>query len=217
MTRVAGIVLAAGESRRMGRAKALLPWNGRTFLESVVTALQAGGADPILVVLGHDAETIRAGARTGPAGIVLNDDYRRGQFSSLQAGVATLPPGCAAALVALVDQPHASPELVRMLIEAFVASGAPIVRPAWRGRGGHPLLLSAETFAEIVHRPAEATTFDIVQKFRDRMIEVPAPDDSILVDFDTPEELAAHRAASGTAGGPPAGGAGDAHDPEAHS
>ena len=189
MTGISGIILAAGESRRMGQPKALLHWNGRTFLESVAMMLTNGGVDGLIAVLGdapaaviHEVEKI--GARR-----VDNPEWNTGQFSSLKAAISSLAPETLAAVVALVDQPHVPAEVVSSLISEFEASRAPIVRPVWNGRGGHPLLFSREVFATIRSLPDSATAFDVVSAFRDRRRDVAAPDGSILDDIDTPEDF----------------------------
>jgi CTP:molybdopterin cytidylyltransferase MocA len=173
----------------MGRPKALLPWKGRTFVDSVIAMLRDGGAETILTVLGPTPEVIRAGARLEGTGILLNPDYPRGQFSSFRVGVTALGPEVRAVVVALVDQPSVSPDVVRALISEFEATGAPIVRPVWGGRGGHPLLFSAETFAHVLAAPASATAYDIVKIFRDRRRDVAAPDASVITDVDTPDDF----------------------------
>ena len=186
---VPAILLAAGESRRMGRPKALLEYSGGlTFVDAAILSLRSSGADPVIVVLGSEPETIRAGARLEPARIVVNPLYRLGQLSSLKAGARALPPGAPAAIVALVDQPHVPSSVARDLIAEFRRSAAPIVRPVWNGRGGHPFLLSAETFPLLLRLPDTATPFEVVNNFHDRRRDVPSPDGSILEDFDTPEE-----------------------------
>lgn len=177
----------------MGRPKALLDWHGRTFMETIVRVLQEAGLDRVMVVLGHDADLIREPAIAAGAEVVINADYRLGQFSSLRAGVAALPPDCDAAVVCLVDQPQLSSDLVGALLAAWGESDAPIVRPVSGGRGGHPLLFAGPALAEIRRLGPERTAFDIVQQFAHLRRDVNVSDDSILVNFDTPDDLARHR------------------------
>lgn len=190
MSRTAGIVLAAGESRRMGRPKALLPWRGSTFLEIVVTQLGEAGLDPILVVIGAHAELTMASVLLANAQWIDNPEWTAGQSRSLRQGVAHLPSDVSAAVIALVDQPQIDTELIRRLQSMHTQTGAPVVRPVWNGRGGHPLLLGSEVFPRVLTAGPAETTFDMLQDFRTRTIDVEVEDDSILIDFDTPEDLA---------------------------
>jgi CTP:molybdopterin cytidylyltransferase MocA len=181
----------------MGFPKALLEHRGRTFLETIVTNMRTAGLTEIVVVLGHDPDRIRSGARLDDAAVVENPHHPEGQFSSLQRGVAEaldisprLPGGtCRGVVVALVDQPHVPAGVISDLLKEFERSAASVVRPVWNGRGGHPLLLSSETFEAILSLPRTATTWDVVRGFLDRRRDVPSPDDSVVTDIDTPEDF----------------------------
>ena len=190
MIRTAGIVLAAGESRRMGRPKALLPWHGSTFVETVVARLAGADLDPILVVIGAHAELTRAKVALTGADWIDNPDWSTGQAGSLRRAVALLPSDVTAVVVALVDQPQIDSVLVRRLVQWRAQSGAPVVRPVWNGRGGHPMLLGSEVFPRILAAGPTETTFEMLQDFRAGHVDVPVEDDSILIDFDTPDDLA---------------------------
>jgi len=189
VSRTAGIVLAAGESRRMGRPKALLPWHGSTFIEMVVTRLAEADLDPILVVIGAHAALTRSSVSLTRAQWIDNPDWPTGQAGSLRLAVSHLPADVTAAVVALVDQPQTDGTLVRRLVSIRAQSGAPVVRPVWNGRGGHPLLLGSEIFSRIKAAEPTETLFEILQAFRSDRVDVPVEDDSILIDFDTPEDL----------------------------
>src|SRR4029077_13919408 len=147
---IPAIVLAAGRSSRMGRAKATLPVDDRdSFLTRIVRTFRDAGVDDVIVVVGHDAEPIaRAFAGSGlPARFVINRDYDRGQLSSLVAGVNAIDrPGVAAALVTLGDVPLFSGAPVRAVVDRYRALRVPVVRPTSGTRHGHPLLIDRVLF-----------------------------------------------------------------------
>lgn len=141
------ILLSAGESSRVGRPKALLPWGDGTLIEYQVAELRAAGVDDIIVVLGHAAEEIRPHVPS-EARVVVNGAYREGRASSLRAGAAALPDGAGAIVVLGVDQPRPR-ELVRKLLDAHAQSGAAVTLPVSDGRRGHPTVLSALLLPEL--------------------------------------------------------------------
>lgn len=173
----------------MGRPKALLPWHGSTFVETVVAGLVEAELDPILVVIGAHAVETRGAVTLSCAEWIDNPDWTTGQAGSLRRGVARLPPDVTAAVVALVDQPQIDSALVQLLVSVRRESGAPVVRPTWNGRGGHPILIGAEVFGRILGAGPDETTFQVLAPFRGDYIDIPVEDDSILIDFDTPEDL----------------------------
>jgi molybdenum cofactor cytidylyltransferase len=142
---IPAIVLAAGRSSRMGRAKATLPaGDGHTFLTRIVRTFLDADVDDVIIVVGHDADAIAASfSESGlPARFVVNRDYDRGQLSSLLAGLDVIDrPGVTAVLVTLVDVPLVSPATVRAVIDSYRRTRAPIVRPTSGARNGHPLLI----------------------------------------------------------------------------
>lgn len=192
MSNIPGIVLAGGRSSRMGRPKALLPIGstGATFFDRVTCTLLEAGLSEIIVVVGADAEAIRAGTRP-EAGVTIvdNPDHERGQLTSLLAGLRAIDARRAtAALMTLIDVPLVSSATVRTLMETQRVSGAPIVRPVSNGRHGHPVIFGRELFAEL-HRadPAEGAK-PVVRAHAAEMIEVPIDDEGAFTDVDTPEE-----------------------------
>jgi CTP:molybdopterin cytidylyltransferase MocA len=140
---VAGILLAAGAGRRLGRPKALVEIGGEPLARRGVALLRDGGASPIVVVTGAAAVDL-------PGVLVVhNPGWRTGMGSSLAAGLATVPDNCAAAVIALVDQPLVGPEAVRRLIAAH-AAGAGVAVAAYEGAPRNPVLLAREHWAAVV-------------------------------------------------------------------
>jgi molybdenum cofactor cytidylyltransferase len=187
------IVLAAGRSSRMGRAKAALPLAGSddTFLTRIVRTFRDAGVDDVIVVVGHEAEAIAAGfAKSGLAArFVVNADYDRGQLSSLVAGLAVIDrPGVAAVLVTLVDVPLVSSATVRAVIERYRSSGAPVVRPTRGARHGHPLLIDRSLFEALRRADPLAGAKPIVRAHASAAGDLAIDDEGAFTDIDTEED-----------------------------
>ena len=195
---IPAIVLAAGRSSRMGRAKATLPaGDGHTFLTRIVQTFLDAGVDDVIVVVGHEADAIAASfAASGlPARFVLNRDYDRGQLSSLLAGIGVVDrPGVSAALVTLVDVPLVSPATVRAVVESYHRTGAPIVRPTSGDRHGHPLLIARSLFDALRAADPEAGAKPIVRAHASSAGDIAISDEGAFADIDTAED---YRAAIG--------------------
>jgi molybdenum cofactor cytidylyltransferase len=146
---VVALVLAAGAGTRMGRPKQLLPLGGRPMLQHAVDAVAAGGLGELVVVLGHAAEEVAAALALPPgARVVVNDRHAEGQATSLAAGLAAMPDDARAALVLLGDQPEMRPDAIRAVAAARRPDGPPMLRAAYRGRPGHPVLLERALWPE---------------------------------------------------------------------
>jgi molybdenum cofactor cytidylyltransferase len=187
---IAGLILAAGESSRMGTDKATLTYRGRTFLELVVQTLRETGIERIAVVLGHHAEEIQRNVKIDAAQVLINPDYKSGQTSSLQVGLRSLMANevdVEAIILCLVDHPAVSAETVRKLVAAFRESGAPVVIPTCRGRRGHPVLIRRQVFDELLGLAAGVGADSVLRKFRQETKFVEVEDEGILIDVDDPE------------------------------
>jgi molybdenum cofactor cytidylyltransferase len=185
---IAGLVLAAGESSRMGSDKATLTYRGRSFLESIVEALEAAGIGRIAVVLGHHAAEIERQVRRGPAQVVVNPDYRLGQTSSLQAGLRGLmAEDLEAVILCLVDHPAVSHQTLCRLVAAFRHSAAPLVIPTYQGRRGHPVLMGRQIFLELLGLEREAGADSVVRKYRAATEFIEVEDEGVVLDVDDPE------------------------------
>jgi len=186
---VAGVILAAGESSRMGRDKALLPLGRLTFLEHLVGVLH-GEVAPLLVVLGHHGDEIEQQIPSHqPVHVLRNPDYRLGQLSSLQVALRFLDgQNAEAALVCLVDHPAISKPIVRGLLERFRAAAAPILIPTHQGRRGHPVLFSRRVFRELLEAPLQEGARSVVRRHEKDVEFVETDDSGILLDIDRPED-----------------------------
>jgi molybdenum cofactor cytidylyltransferase len=185
---IAGLILAAGESSRMKRDKALLIYRGLTFLETLILNLRGAGIENIAVVLGHHANEIERAVNLAGVRVVLNPDYRRGQTSSLQAGLAAfeeLSPD--AVILCLVDHPVVSAEIIGKLMSSFEKDHPPAVIPTLDGQRGHPVVINRTLFAEILALPPDGGANSVLRKYRDATQFAEVEDRGILVDVDDPE------------------------------
>ena len=183
MNRVAGLILAAGESRRMGFPKALLEFRGETFLDRLIHRLSAACA-PVIVVLGAEADRIRAGLRAADrAVIVRNPDYLQGQITSMQCGLRSVPADARAILFTLVDHPNPAPET----IAALTAHTGPITIPRHTGRRGHPILLSSRLIPEFLALDASESARTVLTRHAAGIEYLEVDDPGILDDVDDPE------------------------------
>jgi molybdenum cofactor cytidylyltransferase len=186
---LAAVILSGGASRRMGSPKALLPYQGRPFLEHLldVTALPEIGVRR--VVLGADAEPIAKAVRLKPEEIVINDDWEKGQLSSIQAALRSLPPGTAGMVLCLIDHPLISVELVRELIEQFHASGKAIALPVYEGRRGHPVIFSSTLYDELLRAPLETGARAVVWAHPGEVAELRTNEEGCVLNLNDPETL----------------------------
>lgn len=193
MSDVVAILLAAGESRRMGQLKALLLWRGISLLEHQVASLKAGGVDRVIVVLGHQADRLSPLLENLEyVSCVFNPDYLSGKTTSIKAGVQGLHEDRPNTLLMLnVDQPR-SAESVRSLLEAHCLGSALLTIPTFEGKGGHPIIIDSSLIDEILMINEETQGMKaVMQRHIDqtRRVEVPGPE--VLWDLNTPEQYQA--------------------------
>jgi molybdenum cofactor cytidylyltransferase len=182
------VVLAAGESRRMGAPKQLLRFGGKTVLQAVVDALLACPLAGVTVVLGHRAEEIGATLGDRPVRVAVNEAYGDGMLSSVRAGLRALPADATAFLICLGDQPSVDPEVVSRLLDAHRRRGAGIVIPVWRGKRGHPALIHLRHREEIEALSPDLGLKGLMRSHPEDTVEVEVETPAILDDLDTPED-----------------------------
>jgi CTP:molybdopterin cytidylyltransferase MocA len=187
---VGGVVLAAGRSARMGESKALLEIDGETFLERAIGILQGGGCGVVAVVLAAGDAGRRAGelARARGALAVENRLEAAEQIDSLRIGLAALPAEAEAAIALPVDHPLADAQTVAALIRTFHSSGAPIVRPVYRDRPGHPVLFARAVWEELADPDLAEGARDVVHRHAEEIRDVAIDDRGVTVDVDTPDD-----------------------------
>ena len=189
---VAGILLAAGTSSRMGCNKLLFELGGESVLRGAARRALAGGLSPLLVVLGHQAERTRQELDGLACQAVINPDYDQGITSSLRAGVSALPPGVPAAMVLLADMPRVSAEMIAGLVARYRATGAPLVISDYEGVNAPPMLYDRRLFDELRAMTGGGCGRQVVKRHRTEaeMVRWPA---ATLADLDVPEDYARMR------------------------
>ncbi|WP_366552590.1 molybdopterin-binding/glycosyltransferase family 2 protein [Aquibaculum sediminis] len=193
--RIATIVLAAGRSSRMGeRNKLLEEIEGSPLVLHAVRAAKASQADSVLVVTGHEHEAVESVLAPEKVRTIHNPDYAHGLSTSLHRGLAALPDDCDGAVVLLGDMPKVTAEVIDRLIAAFSpVEGRSICLPMRQGRRGNPVLFARRYFAEVMEISGDLGARPLLGNYPDQVAEVPMPDDAVLTDVDTPEQLDALR------------------------
>ncbi len=189
---IPAIVLAAGKSSRMGRPKATLALEGGdTFVTRIVRTFAAAGISDVIIVVGHDADAvIDAFAETDlSATFVENPDYEQGQLSSLLAGLRVVDrPGVVASLLTLVDVPLIGVSTVRAVVDRYLTTHAPIVRPVRGAEHGHPVLIDRSLFDALRHADPREGAKAVVRSHASASGDVPVEDAGAFADADTPVE-----------------------------
>lgn len=179
------IILAAGESKRMGFPKMLLRFNGKTMIENVMDNVTESDSDSILVVLGAAREELIDIVSKYDVKHCYNDNYKEGMLSSVQCGFKNLPPDTEAILVFQGDQPFITPAVINSVISAYRSSGKGIIIPVYKGKRGHPLLLDSKYRDMIDTLDPEKGLRSITYTHSADIHEVKTDEPGILRDFDT--------------------------------
>jgi len=182
------VVLAAGESLRMGRPKLLLPYGEETIIETVLRNVGSSTVDGTVVVLGGARRAIEDRIRRFPVRRAVNRAYREGMLSSVRRGLSALPPSARAALIVLADQPDISPVVIDALIKAYRDGGKGIVLPVFQKKRGHPLLVDLKYRRAIESLSPEIGLRGLLLDHGDDILEIRISSREILTDIDRPED-----------------------------
>ena len=168
----------------MGTPKALLRFQGETFLDRLIRLFSAV-ANPVIVVVGHHAGAIRSGIeRSSEAVFALNPDPERGMLSSFQCGLEAVPAEAEAVMFTPVDHPHLESSTLEKLMADFLAKQAPVTVPTHDGKHGHPVCIARPVIAELLALPPEAQASDVIHRYVSRTSYIEVPDAAVLTDVD---------------------------------
>ena len=191
---VAGVILAAGQSRRMGRPKMNLPWGDTTIIGSVARSLLQGGANPVVAVTGGSKQAVEEALNGLPVLTVFNPQSESGgMLSSLKAGLQALDDTIGATLVTLGDQPQIQATVVEALIMEYDRSGVSLIVPSYQMRRGHPWLVSREWWQEILRLEPPLTLRDFLEQKATEIHYLVVDSASVIQDIDTPEQYETYR------------------------
>jgi molybdenum cofactor cytidylyltransferase len=188
---ITALILAAGQSSRMGQHKMLLPLQGKPLLLHAVDHALAVEFDEVIVVVGHHANDVRATLAGHPVRIVENPEYQQGQSTSVRAGIAALDPAAKAVIVLLGDQPLITPAILKSLMQAWQHSGKPIVVPFYGGQRGNPVLFARALFPELLQVTGDQGGREVLQRHAEEIEPVQIDDANAAQDLDTLQEYQA--------------------------
>lgn len=187
---VASIILAAGNSSRMRRPKALLPYRGKTFLLKLIEDFEGIGCRPILIILGKDQEKIKPILSKKSVILLHNPHPENGPLSSLQIALRSLPIECEGFFFCPVDHPAVKRETLKLLLSKWRKNPVKALRPKFGDRRGHPVIMGSNWIEEIMWLPLSSNMRELLQKRSKEVVDLAVDDPGILLNVDTPEDYA---------------------------
>jgi len=178
------MILAAGESKRMGQPKLLLPFRGKAIIETVVQTVVSSKVDNTMVILGSERKEIEKRLKKFPVKIVYNRDFTSGMLSSVQCGFKVLPDETQAVIVVLGDQPTISEEIIDRIIDAYQKKGKGIVLPVYKKNRGHPVIIDMKYKSEVEALSSDIGLRGTVYSHPEDILEVTVNTAAILQDID---------------------------------
>ena len=187
--RVTAVVLAAGESVRMGDVKQLLPWGESTVLGATLGNLKSSGVHDIVIVTGYEAEKVEKIGEEHGVATVYNPDYSDGEMlSSLKVAIRSLPNNREAVLVVLADQPMVDSETIDQILIAFWQGGGELIAPTYKDKRGNPVLIGRQYFPDLLKIPRGGAPRDMLSQKADMLLLIPVNTPTVLADLDSPQD-----------------------------
>jgi len=182
---ISAILLAAGQSKRMGRLKLLLPFGGSTILEQTIDNLLHSKIDELIVVLGYQAQELMEKVASRRVKVAMNPAYKQGMSTSIIAGLSVVDDKAQALMLALGDQPFISSRVIDRLIDEFFSHNKGIVIPTYQGSRGHPVIFAIKYKGELLGLKGDVGGRQIIKEHPDDIVEIPIDSESINTDIDT--------------------------------
>jgi len=191
---ISAVVLAAGQSKRMGQPKMLLPWGQMTVIEKVISTLKAAGIDDLHVVAGGNQQDIEGALARYQVNFTYNPDYRDGEMlSSVKVGLNSITGESEAALIVLGDQPQIEAQVVEMIVERYHSTHSKIIVPSFQMHRGHPWLIEKELWKDIIELKPPHTLHDYLVKNQAMISYINVDTPSVIQDLDTPQDYQLQR------------------------
>ena len=186
---ISAIILAAGESKRMGKSKQLIPFGRSTILEETVNNMLNSKVSEVIVVLGSRADEVTEKIAFKPVKTVVNPDYQQGMSTSVIAGLRLIDSSALAVMIALGDQPLINSQAINRLIEEFCNHDKGIAIPTYQGRRGHPVIFAIRYKGELLRLKGDIGGREIIDRHPDDVLEVAVNCEGICIDIDTNKQL----------------------------
>ncbi|MCP4583614.1 MAG: nucleotidyltransferase family protein [candidate division Zixibacteria bacterium] len=186
---IPGVILAAGEGKRIGKNKALIKIDGTSFLELVTDSLRDGGCDSIIVVGGASSDEVKKLSEKLGVIFVLNENWQKGQFSSLKTGLSSINEKQSRLMITLVDHPFVNQNTYHRLIKESFDNPDHIIIPIYEARRGHPIIIPKLIIDEVISAPDDSILRDIIFNHKELIHELVVEDPGILRDIDVKEDI----------------------------